>query len=120
MSTDNVANTSLPHRLIAKIKPAPTTQTWQFRGFPPDLTGNEETREKMPLPCLLVIEEKPDGVFLFRYKLDGQCVGDTWHESVKEAQEQASFEYQLLSSEWKSIPPEIDDVVSFGLKYDAT
>jgi len=72
----------------------------------------------MQAPVLIVIEEKPDGVFLFRFSTDGQVVGDTWHMTVEEAKHQAQFEFGDLLSDWKSVPADVEDVVSFGLKHE--
>ena len=66
-------------------------------------------------PALVAIEEKPDGVFLFRFRHDGQVVGDTWHTTVEEAKQQARFEFGDSLSDWKSVPADVEDLVSFGL-----
>jgi len=63
---------------------------------------------------LVAIEETPEGVFLFRFTADGQIVGDTWHRTIAEAQEQAHFEFPGLLSTWKSVPAG-QDLVAFGL-----
>jgi hypothetical protein len=63
---------------------------------------------------VLLIEQKPDGIFLFRFSADGCCVGDTWHMSIEDAKEQAKFEFSDLISEWRPVPPEVDDVVQFA------
>jgi len=67
--------------------------------------------------ALLVIEERPDGVFLFRYAGDGNCAGDTWHLSIEDAKYQAEFEYADDAMGWNVIPDSINDVVQFGLGY---
>jgi hypothetical protein len=70
----------------------------------------------MEFPVLLIIEEKADGVFLFRFTGDRRCVGDTWHESVDQAKQQAAFEFQGLLSDWKPVPAQVADLISFGLE----
>jgi len=87
-----------------------------YRGLPPELTDGKDLREEMQAPALVAIEEKPDGVFLFRFTADGQVVGDTWHMTVEEAQQQARFEFPNLLSEWKSVPDDVDDLIAFGLR----
>jgi hypothetical protein len=72
----------------------------------------------MESPALLLIEAKPDGVFLFRFTADRRCVGDTWHKSVEDAKHQAAFEFNELLSVWKEVPTGINDIVSFGLSVD--
>jgi hypothetical protein len=55
-------------------------------------------------------------VFLFRFTADGQVVGDTWHMTLEEAQQQAQFEFGDLLSDWRSVPADVEDLVAFGLK----
>ena len=86
-----------------------------FRGLPPELTNNSDLRERLPSPVLLTIEEMPDGVFLTRYADDGSAVGDTWHITLADAQQQAHYEFGDSLSEWKSVPPDVKDPVSYGL-----
>ena len=107
----------MPIRLTAKVTGhLPEPKVKHFRGLPPELTGGEDQRELMEAPALIAIEEKPDGVFLFRFTADGQVVGDTWHMTVQEAKQQAHFEFGDLLSDWKSVPADVEDLVSFGLK----
>jgi hypothetical protein len=87
-----------------------------YRGLPPELTGGKDLREQLEAPALVAIEEKPDGVFLFRFTADGQVVGDTWHMTLEEAQQQAQFEFGDLLSDWRSVPADVEDLVAFGLK----
>jgi hypothetical protein len=89
-----------------------------YRGFPPELTAGKDQRELMEAPALLAIEEKQDGMFLFRFTAKGQVVGDTWHTTLEEAKHQARFEFGELLSDWKSVPAEVEDLVSFGLKHE--
>jgi len=62
-----------------------------------------------------VIEENQDGIFLYRYGLGGNFVGDTWHMNVDDAKHQASYEYGESVNDWADVPPEVEDVVAFGL-----
>src|SRR5437868_12527683 len=86
-----------------------------FHGLPPELTHGKDQRQELPWPELLLIESKPDGIFLFRFMRDGRVVGDTWHSTVEEAKEQASFEFENVLSEWRAVPDAVEDVVAFGL-----
>ena len=61
----------------------------QFLGMPPALTGGEDQRQVRDVARFLVIEETPEGFFLYRFDKNGQCVGDTWHANQEEAKEQA-------------------------------
>lgn len=91
-----------------------------YQGLPPELTKGKDYREKMTLPAFLVIDEKPpEGVFLFRYDAQGNCVGDTWHQDVTEAKDQARFEYESVLSKWVEIPAEVHNVqqiIEFGFR----
>ncbi|HWF62077.1 MAG TPA: hypothetical protein VN666_17465 [Nitrospira sp.] len=86
-----------------------------YYGLPLELTAGHDLREQMEAPALVLIEEKSDGVFLFRFSADGQVVGDTWHMMVEEAKQQAYFEFPELLSGWKSVPADVENVVAFGL-----
>lgn len=76
-------------------------------------------RSALASPHFLVIDgdmPKPDtGVYLYRYRVDGECVGDTWHPTIDQAKEQATFEYGDLLQEWQEIPSDVD-MVSYGIE----
>lgn len=99
--------------LVQKTEDVPRVK--HFQGLPPELTGGQDYREKLPWPQVLVIEEKPDGAFLFRFATDGSSGGDTWHTSIDDAKYQAEYEYQGLLSEWKQVPTNVTDVIVFAL-----
>ena len=44
---------------VAKVK--------HYLGAPPQLTGGKDLRKEMGPPAFLVIEERPDGIFLYRF-----------------------------------------------------
>jgi hypothetical protein len=87
-----------------------------YRGLPPELTGGAEEREQMAQASLLVVEERSDGVFLLRFTKTGECVGDTWHQTIDDAKAQAAFEFDGLLYPWEAVPPEVADAVKFGLR----
>ena len=72
----------------------------------------------MGWPALVTLDERPDGVFLYRYTADGRFAGDTWHANIDDAKHQASFEFGDLLSEWKAIPENVEDIISYGLSPD--
>lgn len=76
-----------------------TKQSIHFRGMPPELGGTG--RQRMAPPVLLVIEQHPEGIYLIRYDASGSEVGDTWHASIEDAKEQASFEYEIDPERWE-------------------
>ena len=87
-----------------------------FQGLPPDLEGLHGEREQLPQGRVLVIEQKPDGIFLYRYAPDGTFAGDTWHQSVEEALEQADYEYGHLVARWQEVPAEVADAAAFAMQ----
>ena len=69
-------------------------------------------KQEMPPPRLLLIEadaDKPEtGALLYRFDGKGDCVGDTWHESVAVAKEDANAEYAGAASTWQELPAGVD------------
>jgi hypothetical protein len=103
-------------RLVAKILATPLRlKVRHYVGLPPQLSG-ANNREEMPRAAILSIEVEDDGVFLYRFAADGAFAGDTWHQTVEEAQEQATFEFASAISNWIAIPPDEEDAVAFALK----
>ena len=66
--------------------------------------------ELLPRPDLLLIETWSQGVYLFRLTAGGEYAGDTWHESIVEAQQQAEYEYGEALAEWQVVPEEVQGV----------
>lgn len=75
-------------------------------------------KQTMAPPHFLIIDddpEKPDiGTFLYSFRSNGDCVGDTWHKNVEDAKHQADFQYENLVQEWQDIPPDVD-MIAYGL-----
>jgi hypothetical protein len=102
-------------RFVAKInRPPDTKKTRHYVGLPPQLTEGRDLRHELETASVLLIERRPDGIFLLRFVADGHFVGDTWHVSIKDAKEQAKFEFNDQISEWRPVPPEVEDVVLFA------
>src|SRR5437867_208934 len=102
--------------LTARVSGSPqASKTKHYIGLPPEVRGGQDDRLEMPSPSVLIIEEKKDGIFLNRFASNGQYAGDTWHRSLEEAKEQAEMEFGGHISEWKEVPPEIDDPIPFAL-----
>lgn len=53
--------------------------------------------------CHLVLEEHPEGTYLFRYADDWSFSGDTWHLNAEEAREQIEYEYEVGDLQWSPI-----------------
>lgn len=86
-------------------------------GLPPELTDGVDERSSLPYPRVLLIELRPDGVFLVRYGEGSVFAGDTWHQTVGEAKEQAEEEYGLALGSWQPVPSDEADPVRFALSH---
>ncbi len=87
-----------------------------YVGLPPMATGEADMRERMAVPRVLVLENRPDGIFLLRHDEAGEEAGDTWHQSVEDAKEQAVAEYGGNLGPWTEVPEAEDDAVGFALR----
>lgn len=96
-----------------------SNKTKHYRGLPPALApeGRKDQRQEMRGARFLTIEERPDGIFLTRFRESGECIGDTWHQSIGEAKGQAAYEYEGIPYSWMEVPDKIGDrdIVSFAL-----
>lgn len=103
-------------RLFALVSPGAnaTQRVAHLNGKPPTITGGSDRRRLLPVPRVLVIVERPDGVFLFRFTAEGRYAGDTWHRSVALAKDQAAHEYGTAPAQWSDIPAHVTDVVRFA------
>jgi hypothetical protein len=84
-----------------------------FVGLPPMGPGELDTRRRLPIPLIIMISTKPDGIFLERFDETGADAGDSWHQSVEEAKEQARGEYGEFG-EWTMVPEDEADPVAFA------
>jgi len=60
--------------------------------------------EGLPLPHPKIVElvvEEDGMIFLLRLDDEGQCIADTWHETVEAAKAQAKFEYEIEEGDWE-------------------
>lgn len=112
---------SRPKRLVAVVRrPYHGSLSRHYVGLPPMEAGDPDTRERLAVPRVLVIESRPDGIFLDRYGESGDEVGDTWHQSIDDAKEQAQVEYGSHLGDWTEVPESEDDSVAFGLRLTET
>lgn len=86
-----------------------------FDGRPPELTGGEDRRRRLPWPQVVVMEETPSGVSLYRFTTTGESAGQTWHRSVDDARYQAQYEYGDLIGEWRDVPSDVKEPVRYAL-----
>ena len=64
---------------------------------------------------VLVVKEQTDGVFLYEYRKDG-FIGDTWHQTIDHAKEQAQISFRAAPSDWSDIPATVIDSATFALQ----
>ena len=85
-------------------------------GMPSTSESIQDNRPWMGHPNLVVIEsDKYDtsGFYLYRYDDNNNCVGDTWHTTLDDALDQATYEYESNLSKWHHIPYEVKDIQEF-------
>ncbi len=64
------------------------------------LEGEPTPVEDVAVPDSIEISEVDGAYYLYRLDANGVCIADTWHQSLNEAKEQASFEFGIKSDEW--------------------
>jgi len=94
-------------------------KTRHLVGLPPELTGGVDTGYPLPRAEVVVLETRPEGVFLVRFTRDGEFAGDTWHPTADEAHGQADFEFGDALGPWKDVPDDASDPVAFALSSPA-
>jgi hypothetical protein len=62
-------------------------------------TGIEKTNE-FSHAAYVEIEADEGSFLLLRYDANGEFAGDTWHQSIEEAKDQACFEFEIIDSDW--------------------
>jgi hypothetical protein len=78
--------------------------------------GDRDTRQPMPVARVVVLESRPDGIFLDRFAESGEEAGDTWHQSIGDAKEQALAEYGESLGAWTEVPAAENDLITFALR----
>ena len=69
----------------------------------------------MPFPEVVLIEGYEEGCMLYRYRGDRTFCGDTWHQSLEDAQEQCSYEYGEALGPWVPVPASVPDAHGFAI-----
>jgi hypothetical protein len=68
-------------------------------------------QQEMAPAQILVLEAQDDGsAMLYRYTADGADCGDTWHEDVEAAKEQAAWEYDDAQGMWAHAPTDCSEL----------
>jgi len=101
----------------------PIHALWMARIFPDDATSQfisahhpakadtgRDNPAGFPQPEVLFIDDSKSGWFLFRYTHAGQFAGDTWHQSLEQAKDQASYEYGSSLGEWIAVPGGVNPI----------
>jgi len=85
-----------------------------YVGDPPSAEGAGQ-RVLMPKAVALVIVSWPEGWFLYRYGPRASFAGDTWHQTLDHAYEQAEYECGT-GIEWMQVPDDAGDPIEFVRK----
>jgi hypothetical protein len=87
-------------RLRARVKTI-TDGTKHYRAH---IEGSEVVKDDEIEPPAWVEIQPADGAFSLLY-LDGQgeCIADTWHETLDKAKAQANFEFALTDADWEQV-----------------
>jgi len=78
-------------------------------GMPLGLGRPSDSQESMPWPRIVLTRQGGRGVFLDRFTEDGESAGDTWHESLEDARDQALEEYNGSLGRWHEVPEGLED-----------
>ena len=87
-----------------------------YLGMPPLDRGADDNRTQMPPARFLLIEQNTDGTFLIRHSQTGEFCGDTWHESIEDAKNQAEYEFGSAVQRWIAIPDGEADWLDFAAR----
>jgi hypothetical protein len=88
-------------RLRATVRSV-TGKTVHLQGVRP--AGDLEVTP-VPDPTIVEVVEQEGAIYLLRLDSRGECVADTWHESVEAAKAQANFEFGIEDGDWKDVEP---------------
>ena len=60
-----------------------------------------EVEKILAVPATVEIQAEKSGFLLLRFDSSGQFSGDTWHQTLEEAKEQARVEFNISDSDWE-------------------
>jgi hypothetical protein len=66
---------------------------------------------------VLLVSQEDASAMLFRYTAHGEFGGDTLHGTVREAQLQATDEYEDALIGWEEVPDDVSDAHLFAIRY---
>lgn len=67
------------------------------------IDGRPHPVNKLPDPEWVEISGENNAFYLLRFDSKGNCVADTWHQTLEDAMRQAAFEFNIASNEWTAI-----------------
>ena len=83
-------------------------------------TANHPLHPDQMLPVadvVLLVSDDGHNAMVFRYTAHGEFAGDTFHETVAEAQYEAENEYEDALLPWEEVPDEVSDAHAFAVRY---
>jgi hypothetical protein len=83
--------------LRAKVKTT-TGSTKHYLGS--ILEGRPVRTAELPIPTYVEIEETEEGFSLYYIGPNGECITDTWHQTLEDAMEQAKSEFEICHKDW--------------------
>jgi hypothetical protein len=82
-----------------------------YEGVPPEVSGDStDNRTLLPSAAALIVDETPEGTYIYRFDRDGNELADTWHHTIDDALHQVEFEYPGLTINWEQVSPTIQDL----------
>jgi hypothetical protein len=88
-------------RLRATVRKV-TGNTTHLQGVRP--AGDLEVT-RVPDPKTVEVVEQEGAIYLLRLDDRGECIADTWHETVEAAKAQANFEFGIEDGDWEDVEP---------------
>jgi hypothetical protein len=61
--------------------------------------------EELPTPEWVEISEEDGAFYMFYLDAGGVCFADTWHQTLDEAKQQATFEFEIEPEDWIEVEP---------------
>ena len=101
-------------RRVSLVGPVDQRLAVHTAGYPLD------PESMLPTPDVVLVVSHPSGeTMLFRYTAHGELCGDTPHDNLTEAEDQASQEYGLSLLGWMDVPEDVADAHAFAINYAA-
>jgi hypothetical protein len=98
----------MPRYLQAvRLRPGPLGRTKHAIGLPTDLGGDPVP---MADPTFVAISQSDEGYFVERYTDTREFAGDTWHQTLADAEGQADWEYGERVGGWVMLADETNDL----------